>query len=314
MKISIFALLVLISINYIIAQNKCDENPVYSESEIIKLPPDSKKGVGAEGKFYFDDAIVICTKINGNTYLIQILDNHFKLKAEKQLKFNKKKKWAHIEDVLKKDDEFYFYIKGKGKKKHLYSEKKYDFNLNLISDKIILETSDHNFNNLAAHENIMGLRFYNNKSNFKITSLIKKEVFVHVFDENLNKINEYSYLDKYNTLRRPIILNASFTSNDGSLFTIYDQPMRENGKTVNKLTARKISIDGKITTNNSTFTGVMSYEGHFVKSSETSEEFTLVFTYKKKYLDNTIKGISVITYNKSDLSIISSEFIPIKIP
>ena len=77
MKKTIFALLTLISVNFIIAQSKCEENPEYSESEIIKLAPDAKKSIGNLGKFYFDDATVMCTKLNRNTYLIQVLDNEY---------------------------------------------------------------------------------------------------------------------------------------------------------------------------------------------------------------------------------------------
>jgi len=312
MKKSIFALLILISVNFLIAQNKCEENPEYSESEIIKLAPDAKKSIGSLGKFYFDDATVMCTKINRNTYLIQILDKDFKLKAEKQLKFNEKKEWALIETVLKKEDGFYFYIKGEGRKKYIYSEKKYDFSLNLISDRFILETPDSNFNNFAFQEGLIGLRFYNNDANFKISSIKKKEVFVTVFDNNLNKISEYSYTDEYNAAFRVIkTLIATFTSDDGSLYTLYDNPTKVNGKYIHKLAIRKISTNGVVTANNTEFKGIVFDEGYFVESLETSEEFTFVFTSSKNS-KTYINGLSIITYNKSDLSIVSSKFVPIK--
>lgn len=315
MKKFIFTLLALIFVNSLTAQSKCEENPIFTESEIIKSPSDVKHRIGNKGKFYYQDGVVICNEINRNTYLVQAFDKTLKLKVERELKFNDKKNWGFIETVLKKDDGYYFYIIAEGRKKHLFYEKKYDLALNLVSDKLILEISDNDSGStkiLAYNEELLGLKFYNDDANFKITYVKKKEVFVVVFDKELNKINEYSYNDEYKTITKAnATLKASYTSNDGSLYTLYTKPAMKLGKLVNPLTIRKISTNGDIKTNELELKGISFEEGHFVKSLETSEEFTFVLTSSKNS-KTYINGLSVITYKKSDLSVVSSDFIPIK--
>jgi len=322
MKKSIFALLALIFVNFLIAQNKCEETPTFSVSKVLK----NNEKISSYGKsairhlefdkyFYLNDGSVLASnKFDDSSYLLQYFDQQLNLKTEKELKINEKKRWGKIENVIKKEDGFYLFTLLDQKKGQHYYQIKYDLELNFISKKLIIEIPKHKRENiLASSKNFLGFELYNNNSNFKISYANKKEVFVFLYDINLNKINNYSFTDISNKsygMGDKTTSLLSHSSNDGTFYTLYNTSSIKAFKrgTINKKYIRRISSKGEITVKEADY-GIPNVDNGFFK--ETDNDFTFVVASSRKS-KTYINGFDIVTYNKSDLSIKQSTFVPIK--
>ena len=316
MKKSIIVLLLLISANFLNGQNKFTEELPFSESKVFKL----------DGKwpkvFYFNDGTSIFKTSLKDKFSIKYFDSSLGLVKEKEMSFGEKKKSLAIEYIIKKENVFYFFTHYKEKKNHAYSLIKCDLNLNIISEKQFFsaraEFGGKEFNTLAAkeyeknnkHMSPVMLKFFNNNNNFKIWYMVKEQIHVAYFDIELNKKNEFVYTDEkekysYANLTTLFSISSQFSSEDGTSYSVYRNGIKHTAKEF----IRAISPDGSIKTSE---TGlkinkkITDYELVVVKD----EIILIVPTAKnsKTYINN----LNIITYNKSDLTIKSNKFIPLK--
>jgi len=316
MKKIIFALLVLTSINFLFAQKKFTEEVQFSESSIFDLHGKWPK------VFYFDDGSTIFKTSLKGKFLVKYFNSNLSLEIEKEMSFGEKKKNLAIEHIIKKEDVFYFFTHHKEKKNHVYTLVKCDLNLNVISEKQFFsaraEFGGKEFSSLAAieyeknnkHMTPVMLKFFNNNNNFKIWYMVKDQIHVAYFDIELNKINEFVYTDErekytYASLTTLFSLSSSFSPEDGTTYSVYRNGIKHTAKEF----IRVISPDGSITTSE---IGLKINKKINDYELIIQEDQLILIVPTAKNSKTYVNGLNIIVYNKSDLSIKSSDFIPLK--
>jgi hypothetical protein len=329
MKKSIFVLLALISVSFITAQSKCEESFEFTSSELFER--ESKIPTHNEGLikltdlpdpyFFRDGSMLVPTRYDGTSFLLQYFGKDLKLIKESKVSFNKEYKKAYLYKVMKKGKHLYALVSLIQKKTKEIRVLKYDLNLNLISEKPLVEDLDLKLNGsfgwypiLAFYETPQYVKFFDDNKKIKINIINKKEVTTKIFDLDFNELNSFKYED---------VKGVSFFNNldsKGDLYSLYLTYNKKAKKFNTKL--RKINTLGNVLVKDVTKELSPSLLSDYLfskdKDAKRIPEIVNQTSSDTKYeiiyplLSKTKQGFRNITIDKENLTIQLSEIITVK--